>query len=206
MGITGSEDSDTEKEAAEDKELKGRLRNYKETKARLKKAERQSYWNVVDHIIDEGEPWQEHHPKQKRFWSLIKSMRKDTSRIAPLKENGRLHAEPKDKTGVINRQYESIWTKEDRSSIPIPEGQPFPAMPEISVTKEGVFKLLLKLNPNKATGPDLLSARILKDLTKEIAPILTAIFQRSSTLELYQGTGGPQTSRQSLNKSTASTA
>ena len=62
---------------------------------------------------------------------------------------------------------------------PTPEGQPFPAMPEISVTKEGVFKLLLKLNPNKATGPDLLPARILKDMANEIAPILTAIFQRS---------------------------
>ena len=130
------------------------IRNYKETKARLQKAERQSYWNFVGHIIDEGEPRQEHPPKQKRFWSFIKPMRKDTSGIAPLKENGRLQAEPKDKADILNRQYESTWTKEDRSSIPTPEGQPFPAMPEISVTKQGVFKLLLKLNPNKATGPD----------------------------------------------------
>ena len=49
----------------------------------------------------------------------------------------------------------------------------------ISVTKEGVFKLLLKLKPNRATGPDLLPARILKDMAKEIALILTTIFQRS---------------------------
>ena len=108
------------------------IRNYKETKARLQKAERQSYWNCVDHIIDEGEPGQEHHPKQKRFWSFIKSMRKDTS--------GRLQSEPRVKADILNRQYESTWTKEDRSSIHTPEGQPFPAMPEISVTKEGVFK------------------------------------------------------------------
>ena len=113
-------------------------------------------------------------------------MQKDTSGIAPLKENGRLHAKPKDKADILNRQYESTWTKEDRSSIPTPEGQPFPAMPEILVTKEGVIKLLLELNPNKATGPDqaergpdLLPVRILKDMANEIAPILTAIFQRS---------------------------
>ena len=106
-------------------------------------------------------------------------MWKDTSGIAPLKENGRLHAEPKNKADFLNRQYESTCTKKDRGSIPTPEGQPFPAMPEISVTKEGVFKLLLKLNPNKATGPDLLPARILKDMANEIAPILTAIFQQS---------------------------
>ena len=106
-------------------------------------------------------------------------MWKDTSGIAPLKENGRLHAEPKYKADFLNRQYESTWTKKDRGSIPTPEGQPFPAMPKISVTKEGVFKLLLKLNPNKATGPDLLPARILKDMANEIAPIFTAIFQQS---------------------------
>ena len=85
------------------------IHNYKETKARLQKAERQSYWNVMDHIIDEGEPGQDHHPKQilKCFWSFMKSMWKDTSGIAPLKENGRLHAEPKDKENILNRQYES---------------------------------------------------------------------------------------------------
>ena len=49
------------------------IRHYKETKARLQKAERQSYWNIVDHIIDKGDPEQEHQPKQKRFWSFIKS-------------------------------------------------------------------------------------------------------------------------------------
>ena len=49
------------------------IRHYKETKARFQKGERQSYWNIVDHIIDKGDPEQEHQPKQKRFWSFIKS-------------------------------------------------------------------------------------------------------------------------------------
>ena len=155
------------------------IRHYRETKARLQKADCQSYWNFVDHIIDKGDPEQEHKPKQKRFWSFIKSLRKDSSGIAPLKENGRLHAEPKDKANILNRQYESTWTKEDKSSIPSPEGTPFPSMPEIEVTNEGVVKLLLKLNPNKASGPDLLPARVLKEMATEIGPFLTIIFQKS---------------------------
>ena len=56
-----------------------------------------------------------------------------------------------------------------------------------------MLELLLKLNPNYATGPDLLPARILKDMAKEIAPILTSI----SNGVLIQRTGGPQTSRPS---------
>ena len=74
------------------------IRHYRETKARLQKSKRQSYGNFVDHIIDKGDTEQEHKPKQKRFWSFIKSVRKDSSGIATLKENGRLHAETKDKS------------------------------------------------------------------------------------------------------------
>ena len=40
-------------------------------------------------------------------------------------------------------------------------------------------KLLQKLNPGKACGPDLLPARVLKELASEISPLLTTIFQKS---------------------------
>ena len=52
-------------------------------------------------------------------------------------------------------------------------------MSDIRVTDEGVAKLLQKLNPNKATGPDMLPARILKELATEISPFLTLIYQKS---------------------------
>ena len=48
-----------------------------------------------------------------------------------------------------------------------------------TLTTEGVAKLRQKLNPAKATGPDLLPARVLKELASEISPYLTAIFQGS---------------------------
>ena len=54
-----------------------------------------------------------------------------------------------------------------------------PAMPPITITVQGVDKLLTGLNPNKAQGPDEISPRLLKELHTEIAPILTIIFQRS---------------------------
>ena len=52
-------------------------------------------------------------------------------------------------------------------------------MPEIKVTCEGVRKLLQKLNPGKSCGPDLLPARVLKELASDISSFLTAIFQKS---------------------------
>jgi hypothetical protein len=81
------------------------LKSYKETKAHLQKAERQSYWKYINNIIEIGDPDQEDRPpKQKRFWSYIKSLRKDTNGIAPLEDAGILHADTKDKADILNQQ------------------------------------------------------------------------------------------------------
>ena len=46
------------------------VRMYKETKARLQKTERESYWKFIDNIIEAWDQGQQ--PKQKRFWAYIK--------------------------------------------------------------------------------------------------------------------------------------
>ena len=90
-----------------------------------------------------------------------------------------MHADPLDKSNILNRQYESTFTQEDETNIPQPEGCPYPPMPDIEIGRDGVLKPLKKINPNKASGPDMIPARILKDLAEELAPFLTEIFQRS---------------------------
>ena len=52
-------------------------------------------------------------------------------------------------------------------------------MPEITITVNGVEGLLKGLNPNKASGPDEISPRLLKELHVELAPILTKIYRSS---------------------------
>ena len=141
-----------------------RQRNYKETKVRLQKAERQSYWKYLDNLIEVGDPGQEHQPKPKILFSFVKSLHRDNSGIAPLKAHGRLHGDPKDKADILERQCESTWTKKDKNDIPNPNGKSFPPMRDSRVTEEGVLKLLLKLNRAKAYGPDSIPARILKEL------------------------------------------
>ena len=49
-------------------------------------------------------------------------------------------------------------------------------MPDIHITQKGVEILLTSLNPTKATGPGCLSPRMLKELSLQIAPILTKNF------------------------------
>ena len=57
-------------------------------------------------------------------------------------------------------------------------------MGEITVDPKGILKLLNGLNKHKAPGPDGQSAKVLKECSSEIAPILTLIYNES----LAQGT------------------
>ena len=52
-------------------------------------------------------------------------------------------------------------------------------MDEIVVTKEGVSKLLKGLKPSKALGPDELPPMVLKELSKELGPVFSHLFQQS---------------------------
>ena len=156
------------------------ISHYRHIRAKVQKAERQVYWKNVENIIDIGDPESDHQPsKQKRFWSFINLLRKDNSGVAPLKENDKMHADPKDKTNILNRQYVSVYTKEDTNNVPNPSAQPYQPMEETTVTEHKVRKLLLKINPQKACGPDMISARILKGLAVELASLLTAIYQKT---------------------------
>lgn len=52
-------------------------------------------------------------------------------------------------------------------------------MPDIHITVNDIEKLLNKLYPHKAKGPDEIHGRILKDCKTSIVPILTIIFEKS---------------------------
>ena len=63
--------------------------------------------------------------------------------------------------------------------IPKVNQQQYPAMPETSFTTAGIFQLLHNLNINKSSGPDQISAIVLKNCGLEISPILQVIFTQS---------------------------
>ena len=64
-------------------------------------------------------------------------------------------------------------------NIPKLPGPHYPPIANLDITTTGVERLLARLDPNKASGPDNISCRILKELAVELAPALTAIFNQS---------------------------
>ena len=69
--------------------------------------------------------------------------------------------------------------REDDSDPPSKGASPFSTMGDITVDPKGVGKLLDELNVHKASGPDGLNARVHKECSNEIPPILALIYNES---------------------------
>ena len=116
----------------------------------------------------------------KCFWKYIKAKRKDNIGIAGIKERGILHQDNKVKANLLNKQFKSVFTKENPDEpMPTMPQKNYPSITDINISVEGVEKLLRNVNIGKACGPDNIPNFILKTCASELAPAITEIFQLS---------------------------
>ena len=111
----------------------------------------------------------------------MKSRRQDTTGVAPLRKGTSLFSDTADKAKILLQQFQSVFMPKDRTPLPVPDMKraAYPPLPDLTITTEGVAKLLKNLNPAKASGPDGIPNRDLKMCADSIAPSLTAIFSTS---------------------------
>ena len=144
---------------------------FKSLKKDTRRECRKAYQGYVRSFIEED--------SGKHLWRFIKSKKTDTVGVAPLKKNGLIHSTGKEKANILNDQFGSVFTNEDLDNLPDLGDSPFPPMPDINITTDGVEKLLKKLNTRKAAGPDGIPCRLLQCVSKELAPALTTLFTKS---------------------------
>ena len=84
----------------------------------------------------------------KSFWRFIKSKRQDSVTISSLKKGRKVIFDSKEKANTFNEQFHS----EDTANLPTMDGV-FPAINQITISPEGMLKLLRSLDTKKATGP-----------------------------------------------------
>lgn len=83
------------------------------------------------------------------------------------------------KNTPYNQQFSSVFTTEELSKTPDLGINTIPSASDIRVTEKGVLKFLSNVNLNKATGPDEISTKFLKEMAHAVTPALTKIFQAS---------------------------
>ena len=134
----------------------------------------------------------------KKLFSPLKNSKQDSKGSAPLKKGGKLYSDTVDKADILNNLFQSVFTPKsplklsklaymtvqdlsgrgaiDPSQV---QGEIFSStlkIERISVSLNGIVKLLNDFNPHKATGPDQIKPLVLQRLRDVIAPILCVIF------------------------------
>jgi hypothetical protein len=119
----------------------------------------------------------------KNLFSYMKSQKNENTGIAPLRSEGALHSEPTKKANILNTQFQSVFTSESNINIPDKGPSPHPVMSNITITLQGIKKLLQGINPNKDihVGPDNISRKTFKEKSDICAEILDKIFTKSLT-------------------------
>jgi len=115
----------------------------------------------------------------KKFWSFIKSKRKDQCEVPLLVYNGVTHTDNLTKADILNKQFASVFTNKDTLYIPKLQGVPYPTILSIQIYQDGVIQLLQQLDNSKAYGPNNIPGRLLKEFAFELSSLFTLIFQAS---------------------------
>ena len=151
---------------------------YKNIKQTIKKETGKAYWTYMENIICYDENL-DVTQKQKKFWNYINNTRKENTGVSPLRKDGILIDDTKQKAEILNKQYHSVFTVDDiGEKIPTLYDN-YPNMPHINIKTDGVEKLLNNLDPSKTTGPDEIPAHILKEYANEFAPLLAPFYNTS---------------------------
>ena len=133
-----------------------------------------AYWNYKNGLLD---PEQDNNNKQ--FWRYVKSKKQDSFGVSTLKVDGKVGTDSESKANMLNSQFSSVFTKQNTTNMPSKGSSLHPTMPDINISPAGVSKLLSRLNPSKAAGPDKFPARFLKHTSSHINTVLSHIFQQS---------------------------
>ncbi|XP_060608341.1 uncharacterized protein LOC132760373 [Ruditapes philippinarum] len=152
--------------------------------------------NINNNISEEHEQTQT-RPNTKKLYSLLKHSKQDSFGIDSLKKHNKLYTSDQDKATVLNEQFQSVFTSKSPVSlkfladmkvqdqadtgreVPHTSFSPHNPMCDIDISVKGVEKLLKNLNPHKAAGPDQIRPIVLKNTSKELAPIVSKLFQKS---------------------------
>ena len=126
----------------------------------------------------------------KKWWKLAKSyIKKDQSQNSsypPLKDNNDTVCDDKDKAELFNSFFLTHSTLDD-SNVPDPDDKVTEnqTLPNVEILEKDVSDIIKTLDTNKATGPDKISQKMLKEAGDSIAPSLTKLFNLSLNQAKY---------------------
>ena len=124
----------------------------------------------------------------KSFYAYVRSKQNVRDKVGPLVDNaGNIITQGILMAEELNMHFSSVFTREDTSSIPVPEtkfkGSEGERLGQLVVTPEVVVSKINNMKENKSPGVDGISPKILKETVEQISTPLAHVF----TMSLKEG-------------------
>ena len=119
----------------------------------------------------------------KSFYAYVRSKQNVRDKVGPLEDNfGNIVTQGFLMAGELNMHFSSVFTREDTSSLPVPETKFKGSEGERlghAVTPEVVASKISNMKENKSPGVDGISHKILKETVEQINTPLAHVFNMS---------------------------
>ena len=119
------------------------------------------------------------------FWSYHKAVFHHRSTQTPtISYKGKVAKTPSDKAELFNSYFSSVFqpsrpNQHQTSTFSSSQLRTDTQLREIELSEHDVANCLKNLDPSKASGPDGIPARLLKECSQQIAPSLCSLFNLS---------------------------
>lgn len=152
-------------------------REYCQTRNQVRKLTRDNKKNHEKHIASQVSA------NPKKFWSYVNQRTSVREAIPKLSRSGDPKNEDivednREKAEVLATSFSSVFTREPEGDWLLPGSHPI--IDEVfDASVDRTLELLKDIDPTKSPGPDEISPRLLHEARDELAPALSALFNRS---------------------------
>ena len=120
----------------------------------------------------------------KSFYAYVRSKPNVRDKVGPLEDNaGNIITQGFLMAEELNRHFSSVFTREDTSSLPVPEtkfkGSEGERLVQLVITPEVVVSQINNMKQNKSPGVDGISPKILKETVEKMCTPLAHVFNMS---------------------------
>ncbi len=152
----------------------------------IKKHAKETFFNTLEFTLSDISI---QNPRQ--YWKIVKALMKENSStcepIPPLLNNdGNYSTSDYDKANTLNEYFTSISTVDDvGTNLPNFTSLTESSINNIEITQLEITDVLSNLVVNKASGPDEISHKMLKETSKTLCLPLSILFNRSMHENTY---------------------
>ena len=120
----------------------------------------------------------------KSFYAYVRSKQNVRDKVGPLEDNaGNIITEGVLMAEELNMHFGSVFTREDTSSLPVPEtkfnGTEGERLGQLVITPEVIANKINNMKDNKSPGVDGIAPKILKETVEQISKPLAHVFNMS---------------------------